>query len=121
MNEENDEMFNFTTDEMLEEYDDAELILDGMDDEMGSVYGSFYKKISNGEKSTILYKNDKGDVHSDDEEYIGNVNDNDFEDKLNEYEEEWHEINWTTHDYAEHLGCDDDEVEEVMTDYLDKF
>lgn len=137
MSEQNDEKFNEefiknidgnfmnkTTDEMLEEYDDAEIILDDEDMyEPHEVYGDFYKKISNGEESVILYKNNKGDVHSDEENedsYIGNVNDNDFDDKLEEFEEEWNEIHWTTQDYADHFGCEVNEVEDVMQDYLDK-
>ena len=64
----------------------------------------------------IIRRLDNGDVVDEEGTYIGNSNDDDIEDKIDEYAEEWREVNWNTQDWAEHYGCSEDEVEDAMLD-----
>ena len=39
-----------------------------------------------------------------------------YQDKIDEHKEEWHEVNWSTEDWADHYGCDPEDVEDAMDD-----
>lgn len=75
------------------------------------------KTITNGESSVFIYQKENGDVYSSDGHFKSNINNDDFEDSLNEFESDWHEVNWTTEDYAEYFGCDADELDDYMYDF----
>ena len=77
----------------------------------------FYKTISNNEVSTTLEKDKNGDIW-DGSNYVTNINNPDFQDELDEYEEGWKEVNWSNADYADYYGCDEDEVQDCMDDDL---
>ena len=76
-----------------------------------------YKIIRNGEVSTELEKDQNGDIW-DGSNYVTNVNNPDFEDELDAYEEEWKEVNWSRSDWADYYGCNEDDVEDAMDDDL---
>ena len=42
--------------------------------------------------------------------------DEEYQDKIDEHKEEWHEVNWSTEDWADYYGCDEDDVEDAMDD-----
>ena len=91
----------------------SDCLFDKFDEEFN---GDVIKTISNGETSMIIRRLDNGDVVDEDKNYIGNIEDDDIEDKIDEYAEEWHEVNWNTSDWADHYGCDESEVEDYMMD-----
>ena len=74
------------------------------------------KTISNGEESVYIYKNKNGDVHSSDGCFHSNINFDEFEDALDEFECGWRETHWNTSDWADWYGCDEEEVEDCMDD-----
>ena len=75
----------------------------------------FYKTIRNGEVSTTLEKDQNGDIW-DEDTYVTNINNPDFEDELDEYEEGWKEVNWSRSDWADYYGCDEEDVDDCMDD-----
>jgi hypothetical protein len=82
-------------------------------EEMG---GKLIKTISNGEESVYIYELENGDVQSSDGNFFSNVNDDSFDDALEEFECGWREVHWNREDWADWYGCDEDEVDDVMDD-----
>ena len=74
------------------------------------------KTISNGEESVGIYQLENGDVRSSDGNFFANVNDDSFDDALDEFECEWREMHWNHSDWADYYGCDEDEVDDCMHD-----
>ena len=74
------------------------------------------KTISNGEESVGIYQLENGDVRSSDGNFFANVNDDSFDDALDEFECKWREMHWNHSDWADYYGCDEDEVDDVMDD-----
>ena len=73
----------------------------------------------NDEESVNVVLLNNGDVVSDDEEnddYIGDINDSEIEDKIDEFGETWRETHWDKSDWADYYGCDEDEVDDAMDD-----
>jgi hypothetical protein len=85
-----------------------------MDDYFEEMGAKLIKTISNGEKSVRIYQFADGSVSSSDGNFSSNINDESFEDALEEFEEGWREINLNTRDWADRYGCDDDEVQDFM-------
>ena len=54
---------------------------------------TFFKKIVNREVYTILEKDQNGDIW-DGETFVTNINNPNYEDELDDYEEGWKETNW---------------------------
>jgi hypothetical protein len=81
--------------------------------------GSIIRHTSNGEESVNIYRKDNGDVMSDDDEcseYIGNINDEDIEDKIDEFEFGWRETHWNRSDWADHYGVDEEDLDDAIDD-----
>ena len=78
--------------------------------------GKVLRHISNGETSVnvVLHGNDV--VSDEDDYYIGDINDEDIEDKIDEFAESWREVNWNRSDWADYYGCNEDDVEDCMDD-----
>ena len=76
--------------------------------------GTVIKHISNGEDSVNIIQKENGDIVSDENDYIGNINDLDIDDKISFYEDEWREVNWNRSDWADWFGCDEEDVEDCM-------
>ena len=74
------------------------------------------KIISNGEESVYIYQFENGDVRSSDGNFFGNINDDCFDDALEEFECGWREVHWNHSDWADWYGCDEDEVDDCMDD-----
>lgn len=74
------------------------------------------KTISNGEESVGIYQLENGDVRSSDGNFFSNINDDSFDDVLEEFECGWREVHWNRSDWADYYGCDEDEVDDVMDD-----
>lgn len=75
-----------------------------------------YKTLRNDEVSETLYEADNGDIMNSEGEVIANKNDDDFDDKMDDYEEEWRETNWSRSDWADFYGCDEKDVDDCMDD-----
>lgn len=71
-----------------------------------------YKTLRNDEVSETLYEADNGDIMNSEGEVIANKND----DKMDDYEEEWRETNWSRSDWADFYGCDEKDVDDCMDD-----
>lgn len=84
-------------------------------EEMGA---KVIKVISNGEESVRIYQFENGEVRSSDDRFFANVNDDNFEDALEEFECGWREVHWNKSDWADYYGCSEDEVEDCMDDDL---
>lgn len=85
------------------------------------MYGrTFFKRINNREVSTVLEKDQNGDIW-DGETFVTNINNPDYEDELDDYEEGWKEVNWSQKDWGDYYGVDEDEVEDAMDDDLGWF
>lgn len=78
--------------------------------------GKVIRHIHNGELSVNVIRKENGDVYSDENDYIGNINDEDINDKIDEFEETWKETNWSNEDWADWYGCDVDQLEDCMDD-----
>ena len=74
------------------------------------------KTISNGEESVGIYQLENGDVRSSDGNFFSNINDDSFDDVLEEFECGRREVHWNRSDWADYYGCDEDEVDDVMDD-----
>ena len=74
------------------------------------------KTISNGEESVEIYQLENGDVRSSDGNFFSNINDDSFDDALEEFECGWRDVHWNRSYWADYYGCDEDEVDDVMDD-----
>ena len=64
-----------------------------------------------------MEKDQNGDIW-DGETFVTNINNPDYEDELDDYEEGWRETNWSQKDWGDYYGVDEDEVEDAMDDDL---
>lgn len=87
-----------------------------MEDYFEEINGKVIKIISNGEESVYIYQFENGDVSSSDGNFFGNINDDSFDDALEEFECGWREVHWNRSDWADYYGCDEDEIDDVMDD-----
>ena len=84
--------------------------------EESEIDGNIIRHISNGEESINIIQKENGDVVSDEDDKIGNINDSDIEDKIDEFEDVWRETHWNRSDWADYYGCDEDDIEDCMDD-----
>lgn len=82
----------------------------------GFTQDKLIKTISNGEDSVRIYEKENGDVYSTDGDFHSNSHNDDFQDELDTYEEEWREVNWNTSDWADYYGCNESDVQDCMDD-----
>lgn len=82
------------------------------DDEFGTV--KVIKTISNGEHSVSIYQKEDGRVFSSDNNFFSNINNDDFDDALEEFECGWRETHWNTSDWADWYGCDEKDLADAM-------
>ena len=87
-----------------------------MEDYFEEINGKVIKIISNGEESVYIYRFENGDVRSSDGNFFLNINDDSFDDALEEFECGWREVHWNRSDWADYYGCDEDEIDDVMDD-----
>ena len=87
-----------------------------MDEYFEEMDGELIKTISNGEESVLIYRFPNGEVRSSDGYFFSNINDDSFEDALEEFECGWREIHWNRSDWADYYGCDEDQLDDVMDD-----
>lgn len=83
-------------------------------------YGTTIKVLSNDRFYTRIYEDDIGDVFDSESNYICNVNDSDYEEKLAEYEKDWYKNHLSNKNYASMFNCGEDFVEECADDYFDR-
>lgn len=83
--------------------------------------GNLIRHVTNGETSVNIVRHGNDVVCDEDDFYIGDINDEDIKDKIDEFAEEWQEINWNTSDWAEYYGCDEEDVEDCMDDDMRDF
>lgn len=74
------------------------------------------RRISNQETSVKLYQFPDGRIVDSYDDVIGHIDDENIEDVLEEYEEDWRNSHWDKSDYADYYGCDEDEVDDYMDD-----
>lgn len=79
---------------------------------------SVYKTLSKGDKHCTLYRNKDGMVYSDNGCFIGNLNNDDWEDSLEVFIDGWYEVTWDSSDYADYFGCDEEDVNECLDDFI---
>ena len=91
----------------------SDCLFDTLDDEF---CGNLIRHISNGETSVNIVKRGNDVIVDEDDFYICDINDSDLEDKIDDFENDWLETNWTRADWAYHYGCDEDELDDVMDD-----
>ena len=87
-----------------------------MEDYLEEMGARLIKTISNGEESVEIYQFENGEIRSSDDCFSANINDESFEDELDEFEEGWRETHWNRSDWADYYGCDEDEVDDAMDD-----
>ena len=87
-----------------------------MDEYFEEMDGELIKTISNGEESFLIYRFPNGEVRSSDGYFFSNINDDSFEDALEEFECGWREIHWNRSDWADYYSCDEDQLDDVMDD-----
>lgn len=87
----------------------SDCLFDEFDDEL-------IRHISNGETSVNIVKRGNDVVCDEDNHYICDINDEEIEDKIDEFAEEWREVNWNRSDWADWYGCDEDQVDDCMDD-----
>ena len=87
----------------------SDCLFDEFDDEL-------IRHISNGETSVNIVKRGNDIVCDENNHYICDINDEEIEDKIDEFEEEWREVNWNRSDWADWYGCDEDQVDDCMDD-----
>lgn len=75
-----------------------------------------YITLINGEIHETLYERDNGDIVDSEGEVIANKNDDDFDERMDDYDESWRESNWSRSDWANFYGCDERDVEDCMDD-----
>lgn len=78
--------------------------------------GEAYITLINGEIRETLYERDNGDIVNSEGEVIANKNDDDFDEKMDDYDESWRESNWSRSDWANFYGCDERDVDDCMDD-----
>lgn len=84
-------------------------------------YGTTIKVLSNDRFYTRIYEDDNGDIFDEsDNTFICNSDDEDYEEKLSEYENDWYENHLDSSDYASMLNCDEDDIDDCMGDYFRK-
>lgn len=83
-------------------------------------YGTTIKVLSNDRFYTRIYEDDNGDVFDSESNYICNTDDSDYEEKLAEYEKDWHRNHLSNKNYASMFNCGEDFVEECTDDYFDR-
>ena len=66
------------------------------------------KTISNGEESVYIYQDKNGEVRSSDGNFFGNINDDCFNDALEEFECGWREIHWNSSYCVDWRDCEDE-------------
>ena len=96
----------------MNQYFENDFYEDDFDEEFG---GKIVRHISNGEESINVIRKNNDDVYAEDF-YLGNMNDSDIEDKLDDFENGWLETHWSRSDWAYHYGCDEEDVEDCMDD-----
>lgn len=72
------------------------------------------KTISDGEEIVYIYQDKNGDVRSSDGNFFANINDNYFDDALEEFECGWREVHWNHYQSYSYVDCD--EVDDYMDD-----
>lgn len=83
-------------------------------------YGTTIKVLSNDRFFTRIYEDDDGDVFDSEDSFICNVDDEDYEEKLADYEKNWYANHLNSSDYASMLNCDEDDVDDCMGNYFRK-
>lgn len=78
--------------------------------------GNVFRTMRNDEVWENLYERDNGDIVTGDGYLVANKDDSNFEDRLDEYEEDWRNSNWSRSDWADWYGCDEKDVEDCMDD-----
>ena len=79
-----------------------------MEDYFEEMNGKVIKTISNGEESVGIYQLENGDVRSSDGNFLSNINDDSFDDALEEFECGWREVHWNRSDWADYYGCNEE-------------
>lgn len=74
------------------------------------------RRISNQEKTCKIYQLPNGRIIDSYDNEIGNADDEDIEDKLEDYEDSWRSSNWDRSDYADYYGCDEEDVDDCIDD-----
>lgn len=74
------------------------------------------RRISNQEEMCKIYQLPNGRIIDSYDNEIGNANDEDIEDKLEDYEDSWHSSHWDRSDYADYYGCDEEDVDDCIDD-----
>ena len=92
-----------------------------MDEYFEEMGGKLIKTISNGEESVLIYRFPNGEVRSSDGFFFSNVNDDSFEDALEEFECGWREIHWNKKNWSDWYDCEETQVEDAMDDDLRGF
>jgi hypothetical protein len=77
--------------------------------------GKIIRKVSNGEESAYFTEREGG-IWCSDGTYICPADDEEMEDKIGEYAEAWRETHWNRSDWADHYGCDEDQLDDAMDD-----
>lgn len=73
-----------------------------------------FKTLHNQKVSETLYEMPDGDIVNSKNFVIANRNDADFRDKVDDFVDEWLEVNWSQKDQADWYGCDEDGVDDVI-------
>ena len=91
----------------------SDCLFDEFDEEFS---GDVLRHVSNGEISVNIIKRGNDVVSDDDGSYIGDINDEEIEDKIDDFVAEWREVNWNRSDWADWLGCDEEDVDDCLDD-----
>lgn len=75
-----------------------------------------FRTMRNDEISENLYERENGDIVNEEGFLVANRNDDNFEDRLDEYEEDWRDTNWSRADWADFYGCDEKDVQDCVDD-----
>jgi len=101
-------------------YEEMYADVDEIIDDFGSTHDDFgnkiVKKLSKGDESCTIVQTKNGDILTDEEFHITNINEPDWEDKVDEFTEEWNETHWDNSDWADYYGCDESQVQDCMDD-----
>lgn len=76
------------------------------------------RTVTNGEESVDILLMDDGRIMVEDEYVLCRIDDENYEDKIDEFAEEWRETHWNISDWADYYGCDENQVEDCMDDDL---
>jgi len=72
-------------------------------------------RVSNNEESDYFVEKEDG-IYCSDGTFICDVDDEERQDKIDEYKEDWHETHWDKSDWADYYGCDESDVDDCMDD-----